>query len=215
MQANSFERVLISPSLRSIHGHHPVLGSSIFDWVKRQVNYPRRCSEDTKSDDNLACDNAVGKGIYKLVRVPYSYRVSPLPTSCPRTKCDLEISCNYSFIKASAAIIQILYGSYELYGATVRTDQIERLGYAAYSLTVIPYMLMSFLNCLASLSQPSYPVCTLSITLENSNKIVMEMWLRRYLGQHPNVRKAAMKADTRPREWQLIIKVFPNGNIIV
>lgn len=60
-------------------------------------------------------------------------------------------------MKTSAAIIQIFYGSYELYAAAVRSDQFQRLGYAAYSLTVIPYVLMSFLNGLTSLSRPSYP----------------------------------------------------------
>lgn len=35
--------------------------------------------------------------------------------------------------------------------------QIERYGYAAFSFTIIPYLMMSFLNMLALLSQPIYP----------------------------------------------------------
>lgn len=94
---------------------------------------------------------------YKLVTVPATWEVTPLLSSACKEGCNIEIASNYSFLKISAAIIQILYGSYELYAAAVRSVQLERFGYAAYSLTVIPYTLMSFLNGLASLSRPAYP----------------------------------------------------------
>lgn len=66
-----------------------------------------------------------------------------------------NLASNYSFVKIFAAILQILNGSFELYKA--RGDQVERFGYASYSLTVIPYVLMSLLNLLASLTVPQYP----------------------------------------------------------
>jgi hypothetical protein len=56
--------------------------------------------------------------------------------------------------KAIAAIVQIIYASYELYQA--RGLQVERYGYAAFSLTVTPYILMSFLNLIATACEPQY-----------------------------------------------------------
>lgn len=65
------------------------------------------------------------------------------------------LSCNYSILQAVAAILQIVYGSLELYEASKR--QIPKFGYAAYSLTVIPYVIMSLTNLLATLCEPQYP----------------------------------------------------------
>lgn len=65
------------------------------------------------------------------------------------------LSCNYSILQAVAAILQIIYGSLELYDASKR--QIPKFGYAAYSLTVIPYVVMSLTNLLATLCEPQYP----------------------------------------------------------
>lgn len=67
----------------------------------------------------------------------------------------LEISCNYSFMAAAAGIIQVLSGSMEIYHAWER--QIPYFGYAAYSLTVVPYLFMSVVNLLGCMCQPQYP----------------------------------------------------------
>lgn len=67
----------------------------------------------------------------------------------------LKLSCNYSILKPAAAVLQILYSSIELYEA--RGHQFDRFGYAAYSLSVIPYVLMSLTNLLASTFAPQYP----------------------------------------------------------
>ena len=49
----------------------------------------------------------------------------------------------------------MLYGSWELYLA--RGRQFDRYGYAASSLTVVPYIAMSILNLLAAIVEPQYP----------------------------------------------------------
>lgn len=72
-----------------------------------------------------------------------------------RQASQMELSCNYSVLKAAAAIMQTLYASFGLY--QVSGDQIKKFGYASYSLTVIPYILMSLINLLATICQPSYP----------------------------------------------------------
>jgi hypothetical protein len=52
------------------------------------------------------------------------------------------------------AIFQVLYGSWELYVA--RGKQLDTYGYAAFSLTVVPYIAMSLLNLIATICQPQY-----------------------------------------------------------
>lgn len=84
--------------------------------------------------------------------VPKSFTVvAPIgPPAVP-----LQLSCNYKFLTASAGIIQVLSGSMAVYHATER--QIPYFGYAAYSLTVVPYILMSIVNLVGSMCQPQYP----------------------------------------------------------
>ena len=71
--------------------------------------------------------------------------------------CDsiFTLSNSYGVLKACVAIFQVFYGSWELYYA--RGSQLERYGYAAPSLTVVPYIAMSILNLLAAIVEPQYP----------------------------------------------------------
>lgn len=87
-----------------------------------------------------------------LVQVPLEFTVTPAVKS---GSSDIRLSCNYSILKPVASIIQIIYGSFELYEA--RNQQLARFGYAAYSLSLIPYILMSLINLLANLCEPQYP----------------------------------------------------------
>lgn len=90
---------------------------------------------------------------YKLVRVPAYFTVRPLVSTLEDQR-EIEISSNHNILKGFAAILQICYGSFELYQG--RGAQIAKFGYAAYSLTVIPYILMSLINLIASLCRPDY-----------------------------------------------------------
>lgn len=67
----------------------------------------------------------------------------------------LNLSCNHPILKIIAAVLQTLYGSYELFRA--RESQLERYGFAAYSLSIIPYIIMSLVNLMAALIEPEYP----------------------------------------------------------
>lgn len=89
---------------------------------------------------------------FSLIVVPKSFTVAPLtdPDFTP-----LTLSCNYSIPKAMVAIIQVLSGSKELYESSER--QLPKFGYAAYSLTVIPYLIMSLVNLVATACEPQYP----------------------------------------------------------
>lgn len=87
-----------------------------------------------------------------LRTVPKSFTVVP-PIGAAAVP--LNLSCNYSFVAATAGIAQVLSASWELYHASER--QIPNLGYAAYSLTVVPYLVMSLVNLVACMCQPQYP----------------------------------------------------------
>jgi len=91
-----------------------------------------------------------------LARVPADFTVEPFIKPISDTEpINIVLACNYSPIKGFAAILQIIYGSQELFKA--RGRQLEKYGYASYSLTVVPYILMSLVNFLAAALQPQYP----------------------------------------------------------
>jgi len=80
--------------------------------------------------------------------------VNAPPDPTRRKTPTYEISSSYSFTKAAIAIIQTVYGSVSLY--RVRGDQVNRFGYAAFGLTVIPYILMSIINLFGQIATPDY-----------------------------------------------------------
>lgn len=96
----------------------------------------------------------------RLVSVPHYYTVAPIIRDIgDRGIGDCDIGSNYSVVKVVAAIAQIVYGSFQLY--QTGDKQIKRFGYAAYQLTIIPYIIMSLINLLASLCEPEFPAMLL------------------------------------------------------
>ena len=76
-------------------------------------------------------------------------------SSSPDTRAAIELSSNYNLPKCVVAIFQTLYASATLY--ETRGDQIQRYGYAAFGLTVAPYLVMSIINLLGTMLTPDYP----------------------------------------------------------
>ena len=64
------------------------------------------------------------------------------------------ISSSYNLPKALVAIFQTVYASATLYSA--RGDQIEQYGFAAFGLTVAPYLVMSLVNLVSGILTPDY-----------------------------------------------------------
>ncbi len=107
---------------------------------------------------------------YKLAIVPHQSIVEELndPKSNERqtapsdtsnsiktsSSAESDISWSYSFAKALVATFQALYACATLYEA--RGDQIERYGYAAFGLTVAPYLVMSIINLIGTVVTPDY-----------------------------------------------------------
>ena len=67
----------------------------------------------------------------------------------------IKLSSNFNIPKALIAIFQFIYASVTLY--KTKGDQIERYGFAAFGLTVIPYLIMTLVNLIGNVITPEYP----------------------------------------------------------
>jgi hypothetical protein len=85
---------------------------------------------------------------YHLVRLPESVTIS-LEHNDPS-----EVASSQSTVKALLSMIQLGYACVTLYQA--RDMELEQYGYASFSLTVLPYTIMSFINLLGHLVAPDY-----------------------------------------------------------
>lgn len=97
---------------------------------------------------------------YELAYVPPNAVIEPVSLSgdstdqSPIEKSEYKLSSVYSFASALVSIIQITYALTGLYRS--RGDQVSKYGYAAFSFTVLPYVIMSFVNLLGNLVTPRY-----------------------------------------------------------
>jgi hypothetical protein len=66
-----------------------------------------------------------------------------------------SLSCSYSFSRALVAVVQTIYASVTLY--RTKGDQVQHYGYAAFGLTVVPYLIMSIVNLISTIVTPDYP----------------------------------------------------------
>lgn len=66
----------------------------------------------------------------------------------------MSISSSYNPGKALVAILQVVYASATLYNS--RGKQIEIYGRAAFSFTVLPYIVMSIINLFGNLLTPDF-----------------------------------------------------------
>ena len=73
----------------------------------------------------------------------------------PRQKTSTSIASSYNALKSLIAVLQALFAIVTLYNS--KGHQIDRFGYAAFGLTVVPYALMSVINLCANLLCPEYP----------------------------------------------------------
>ena len=93
---------------------------------------------------------------YKFAFVPLNTKVSklehPTPTESPFSTP--KLSPSFNLIKGVASLLQLIYTSFTLYHTN--GGQLNRYGYVAPGLTVIPYAVMSLLNLIANLLTPQY-----------------------------------------------------------
>ncbi|KAH8897691.1 hypothetical protein GQ53DRAFT_802918 [Thozetella sp. PMI_491] len=72
------------------------------------------------------------------------------PHQPPRT----VVASSYNIVKIIISIVQLLFAVSTLY--RTQGDQLDQFGYAAFGLTVVPYLWMSFINLLANAVCPQY-----------------------------------------------------------
>ena len=96
---------------------------------------------------------------YELQILPSYVSVAPLNERPrvyqPAEYNDLDICSSHNVLKCTISILQIIFASLTLY--RTQGAQINRFGYAAYGLTVIPYAIMSLINLIANITTPDYP----------------------------------------------------------
>ena len=88
---------------------------------------------------------------YSLIELPSKAKIISDVSDEPG---DIELCSSYNVPKAIIAIVQTIYASITLYRA--RGDQVQRYGYAAFGLTVLPYLTMSIMNLFANSLLPEY-----------------------------------------------------------
>ena len=121
--------------------------------------------EDTRDEKNRT-DGNHGEGkvmvmsLYSRFKTQVSSkwgsRRSSLDYSHPSTTTTTQLSSVNNLAKGLIAIFQTLYASFTLYHA--RGDQIQHYGYAAFGLTVVPYIVMSIINLASTVLTPDYSV---------------------------------------------------------
>ena len=117
------------------------------------------------------------RNIHGESRLPEGYSVAMLPSnttivsSSHKDLKNVSISCSHSVPKVVDAIAQAIYASITVYRA--RGDQIDRFGYAAFSFTVIPYIVMSLMNLLTGLLLPDYPALYIVRSLESDEATLL------------------------------------------
>lgn len=108
--------------------------------------------------------------IHGDVVLPEGYRLVYVPSDAELVSCAQDnrsdinpskhygtmttISSSYSLPKAVIAIFQTIYAAFTQYQSL--GNQIQVFGYAAFGLTVTPYIVMSIINFLAAIATPEY-----------------------------------------------------------
>ena len=106
---------------------------------------------------------------YDFAFLPPDADFEDLPKSpTPASASAESIACTHSIPKIVVATSQVIYAGVTLWQS--RGDQIDRFyGYAAFGLTVTPYLLMSLINIVAQLLTPDYETLFL-VTSEISDE---------------------------------------------
>lgn len=140
--------------------HHPTFG--LADIVEHSTPASWG-TKFPKTFDEGFLRNAIRKDriVHGSMYLPPGYMLAFLPsnaiieTSFSGELADISIASSYNLLKALVGIIQVCFSSVTIY--QTRGDQVERYGYAAFGLTVIPYAIMSIVNLLGNLLTPDFP----------------------------------------------------------
>ena len=110
-------------------------------------------SEDRDHSDIGATTTSLYSRFKTQISSKRASRISSLNRSHSFTT---QLSSVNNLAKGLIAIFQTIYASFTLYNA--RGDQIQHYGYAAFGLTVLPYICMSIINLASTILTPDYPM---------------------------------------------------------
>jgi hypothetical protein len=144
-------------------------GVAVAKLVVDEINQPERIPLfDDFGKDLRTRISPTTKDIHGEIMLPlppgYALRILPVDirvtsrirqTFPPgRHRSRLNVSKSHSVIKYVASIVQLSFGCVTLF--RTRGDQLDLYGYAAFGLTVLPYVIMSLLNFVANVVTPDY-----------------------------------------------------------
>ena len=90
---------------------------------------------------------------YAFAFIPHNTKVFQLDDS---TVTSPHIYTSSNVLRVALALFQSAYASFTVYHS--HGDQINRYGYAAFALAVLPYAVMSIVNLIGNLMTPDYPM---------------------------------------------------------
>lgn len=124
-------------------------------------------------------------------------------SNAPASNQSPDIPSSYSAVQAFIGVAQAIWASITIYQA--RGDQVERYGYAAFGLTVVPYAFMSVVNGVANLLTPQYATMFIVRTP------VMTEAEQRGKGSFKyalDVEVCEVSASDIPSEWTPVVRKF-------
>jgi len=106
-----------------------------------------------ESSNNVGRDRTL-HGSVTPTNLPEGYRLAVVPGDADFEDFNGTVSSDYSVLKMCVALGQAIFGTATLYQA--RGDQITQYGFAAFGLTVAPYVIMSLVNLIGNAITPDY-----------------------------------------------------------
>lgn len=136
--------------------------SSFLDKISRVLILTDRFHNDMPSSSPVDHENIKVHGLCQLAPGYGLSYISPNVKVYPRHYAQLgnqdikptRIASTHDIPRILFSLIQTVSGGYSLYKA--RGSQIDRYGFAAFGLTVLPYMIVSIINFIASLLSAEY-----------------------------------------------------------
>ncbi|KAK3377190.1 hypothetical protein B0T24DRAFT_678033 [Lasiosphaeria ovina] len=142
---------------RTIHGKHPstLPPGYAFRVVARNSRFV--------GEERMALQSRLWQGLKEAL--PTNNKTTEKGKS-PEENADnsTTTSSSYNMVKILISLGQTVYTTITLY--RTRGDQLSQFGYAAFGLTVTPYVLMSAINLLGNLARPPYQ--TIAVVMESS-----------------------------------------------
>ncbi|KAK7181725.1 hypothetical protein DPSP01_008630 [Paraphaeosphaeria sporulosa] len=135
--------------MRSMSGGTSAPGIQLHTYSTPWTYCRKRCP-DSVGSRTIRCAPADLSPGYSIIMVP---ACTPVRNLIDDAAVD-RINSNYDIMRGLVALVQALLAIQTLY--QTRGDQLEKLGYAAFGLTVAPYAVMSLVNLLGSLARPDY-----------------------------------------------------------